>query len=171
MQRNVSQFTQNTYDLLVIGGGINGAAIAHLAACQGLKVALLEKGDFASGTSGKSTKLIHGGLRYLENFEFGLVREALQERSLLLKSVPHLVRPLPIILPVYTKDPRPLWLIKLGISLYDFLSAQHLIRRHIFLSPKDIVNIVPGIRREDLLGGVVYYDAQMNDARLCLENI
>src|SRR3990167_4012514 len=90
MIRDIERFKRTTYDILVIGGGINGAAIAHLAAKRGMKVALLEKGDFASGTSSKSTKLIHGGIRYLENLEFGLVRESLHERYSQLKSAPHL---------------------------------------------------------------------------------
>ena len=101
MQRNIEQFKKTTYDLLVIGGGINGAAIAHLAAKRGLKVALLEKGDFASGTSSKSTKLIHGGIRYLENFEVDLVYESLRERHIQLEVAPHLVKPLPFVIPVY----------------------------------------------------------------------
>ena len=95
MTRDTTLFRKHVYDLLVIGGGINGAAIAHLAARRGMRVALLEKGDFASGTSSKSTKLLHGGIRYLENLEFGLVRESLRERYIQLKSAPHLVKKIP----------------------------------------------------------------------------
>jgi len=105
MQRNVSQLSKIPYDLLVIGGGIiNGAAVANLASANGLRVALVEKGDFASGTSSKSTKLIHGGLRYLENFEFSLVKESLKERALQLRSASHLVHPLAFVIPVYKDD-------------------------------------------------------------------
>ena len=171
MQRDISKFTHGTYDVLVIGGGINGAAIAHLAALNGLKTALLEKNDFASGTSSKSTKLIHGGLRYLENLEFGLVREALKERSIQLKAAPHLVKPLSFVIPVYQKDKRPLWLMKLGVFIYDFLCGPYLIKRHRFLATEEVCRQVSGIKREGLLGGIMYYDAQMDDARLCLENV
>ncbi|MCK5013893.1 MAG: glycerol-3-phosphate dehydrogenase/oxidase [Candidatus Omnitrophica bacterium] len=171
MKRDIQRFTQNRYDVLIIGGGINGAAVAHMSALNGLKVALLEKGDFASGASGKSTKLIHGGLRYLENMEFGLVHESLRERTIQLKSAPHLVRPLRFIIPVYDSDARPFWLMKLGVRLYDLLSQKHIIERHRALNVEEICRLVPGIRKGGLLGGVMYSDAQMNDARLCLENV
>ena len=171
MQRDIQRFGQYQYDVLVVGGGINGAAIAHMAALNGLKVALLEKGDFAGGTSSKSTKLIHGGLRYLENLEFGLVRESLRERSVQLKSAPHLVHPLRFIIPVYDSDARPFWLMKLGVKLYDLLSRKHVIEKHRVLDAEEICRLVPGIRREGLQGGVMYSDAQMDDARLCLENV
>ncbi|OGW98192.1 MAG: hypothetical protein A2Z81_02440 [Omnitrophica WOR_2 bacterium GWA2_45_18] len=159
------------YDLLVIGGGINGAAIAHMAVLNGLKTALVEKNDFASGTSSKSSKLIHGGLRYLENFEWGLVQESLKERFVQMKNAPHLVHPLGFIIPVYKQDRRPLWLIKMGVSLYDFLSGPYVIQRHRFLRACEIQQLVPGVKSDNLLGGVLFYDAQMNDARLCLENV
>ncbi len=171
LKRDVQRFTKRPYDVLVVGGGINGAAVAHMAALNGLKVALLEKGDFASGTSSKSTKLIHGGLRYLENLEFGLVRESLRERSVQLRSAPHLVHPLKFIIPVYDSDKRPLWMMKLGVKLYDLLSGKHLIERHRVLTVDEVCALVPGIARAGLAGGVMYSDAQMNDARLCLENV
>jgi len=171
MKRNFDKFIKKRYDLLVIGGGINGAGIAHLAQDHGLKVALLEKGDFASGTSGKSTKLIHGGIRYLENFDFGLVIESLKERTIQLKAAPHLVKPLSFIIPVYKKDKRPLWMMKLGVLLYDWLAGSHSIGKHLRLSADRISELIPGIKREGLQGGILYYDAQMDDARLCLENI
>ena len=117
MHRDIDRFEKTEYDLLVVGGGINGASIANLAAQSGIKTALLEKGDFASGTSSKSTKLIHGGLRYLEHFEFDLVYESLKERLAQLKAAPHLVKPLPFIIPVYKGDARPLWMMKLGVFL------------------------------------------------------
>jgi len=170
-ESNLSQLASKQYDVLVIGGGINGAAVADLAASKSLKVALLEKNDFASGTSSKSTKLMHGGLRYLETFEFGLVRESLKERFIQLQKFPHLVKPLPFIIPVYKSNPRPLWLIKSGVFLYDFLSGKYLIQKHCSLSIDEICDLIPGIKREGLLGGVMYYDAQMDDVRLCLENV
>jgi len=171
MQRDIQKFTQKAYDVLIVGGGINGAAIAHMAALNGLKVALLEKGDFASGTSSKSTKLIHGGLRYLEHLELDLVRESLRERALQLKSAPHLVHPLKFIIPVYDSDKRPLWMMKFGVWLYDALSGKYVVEKHRSLSVEEIGAMVPGIQRQGLVGGVMYSDAQMNDARLCLENV
>ena len=171
MKRDLLQFTRQRYDVLVVGGGINGAAVAHLAVLNGLKTALLEKGDFAGGTSGKSTKLIHGGLRYLENFEFGLVRESLRERHVQLHSAPHLVHPLRFVIPVYKTDTRPFWMMKLGVWLYDFLSGKYVLEKHRALTAEEVCRLIPGIRREGLIGGVAYSDAQMDDARLCLENV
>ena len=114
--------TQNTYDIAIIGGGINGAGIARDAAGRGYKTLLLEKGDLASGTSSGSTKLIHGGLRYLEYYKFGLVREALLEREILRKIAPHITWPLGFVLPV-TQGMRPAWLLQLGLWLYDGLAG------------------------------------------------
>ncbi|MEE8359291.1 MAG: glycerol-3-phosphate dehydrogenase/oxidase [Candidatus Omnitrophota bacterium] len=171
MERNLERFIKKKYDLLVIGGGINGAGIAHLAQDHGLKAALIEKGDFASGTSSKSTKLIHGGIRYLENFDFGLVIESLRERIIQLKAAPHLIKPLTFIIPVYKNDRRPLWMMKLGVFLYDCLAGKNSIGGHRRLSGDMILKLIPEIRREGLQGGILYHDAQMDDARLCLENI
>ncbi len=171
MQRDIFKTYRESYDLLIVGGGINGASIANMAAYNGLKVCLLEKNDFASGTSSKSTKLLHGGLRYLENFEFDLVYEALRERHILLKSAPHLVKPLSFIIPVYKNDSRPLWMMKLGIWLYDLLSGWRRVGKHQNLSAKEIKKRIPTIDEKNLCGGVLYHDVQMNDARLCLENI
>lgn len=171
MIRDIERFKRATYDLLVIGGGINGAAIAHLAAKRGMKVALLEKGDFASGTSSKSTKLIHGGIRYLENLEIDLVYESLKERHLQLEVAPHLVKPLPFVIPVYEGDKRPLWMMQLGVFLYDFLAGRYRVKPHKNLSREEVLHLEPGIEPKGLKGGVLYYDAQMDDARLCLENV
>lgn len=170
MTRDIESLTKEHYDLIVIGGGINGCAIAYLASRRGLKTLLLEKGDFASGTSSKSTKLIHGGIRYLENLEFDLVRESLKERFIQLKAAPHLVKPLPFIIPVYKGDKRPLWFMKLGVFLYDLLAGRYAVKKHQNLRAKEILRLEPNLRREGLQGGVIYYDAQMDDARLCLEN-
>ena len=111
------------YDIAIIGGGINGMGIARDAAGRGLSVLLLEKSDFASATSSASTKLIHGGLRYLEYYEFGLVRAALKEREVLLDMAPHIIWPLEFILP-HSRDMRPAWLIRLGLFLYDHLGGR-----------------------------------------------
>jgi len=171
MNRDILRFQRQTYDLLVIGGGINGAAIAHLAAKRGMKVALLEKGDFAGGTSSKSTKLIHGGLRYLENFEVDLVYESLKERKVQLDAAPHLVKPLAFTIPVYKGDKRPLWMMECGVFLYDLLAGPYKIKSHKLLSKDEVLRQEPGLKVEGLVGGVMYYDAQMDDARLCLENV
>ena len=115
MQRDIGQLKNNHFDLLIVGGGINGCAIARDASLRGAKACLIEKNDFAAGASGKTTKLIHGGIRYLEQFNFKLVYEALHERATLLKTAPHLVRPIEFVIPVYRNDPRSLLKIKAGV--------------------------------------------------------
>lgn len=124
--------TSETYDIAIIGGGINGAGIARDASGRGLKVFLCEKNDLASATSSASTKLIHGGLRYLEHYEFRLVREALIEREVLLNAAPHIIWPLRFVLP-HVKGLRPAWMIRLGLFLYDHLGGARKtswLRRH-----------------------------------------
>ena len=160
-----------TIDLAVVGGGINGAGLAFLAARAGLSVALLDKGDWASGTSSRSTKLIHGGIRYLEQGRLGLVRESLSERRSLLSDAPHLVRPLPFLLPVYRGDSRPPWMLKTGLWLYDLLAGRHNLSRHQWLPPAEALAHAPSLKAEGLLGCGVYWDAQVNDARLVGENV
>jgi glycerol-3-phosphate dehydrogenase len=155
----------------VVGGGRNGAAIANIAQSAGARVALVDKNDWASGTSSKSTKLLHGGIRYLENFEFGLVAESLKERYIQWKNVPHLVKPMQFLIPVYKGQGRPLWMMKLGVWLYDVLSGRYSFGGHQNLSREDMIKLAPGIKQEGLIGGVSYFDAQMDDARLCLENV
>ncbi len=164
-------FQSKTYDLLVIGGGINGAAIVHLAAKAGARVALVEKNDWASGTSSKSTKLLHGGIRYLENFEFDLVAESLKERYIQWKSAPHLVKPMRFIIPVYRGQGRPLWEMELGVWLYDVLSGGYSVGGSGSLSIQEVIHLIPNLKSMGLKGAVSYYDAQMDDARICLENV
>jgi glycerol-3-phosphate dehydrogenase len=159
------------FDLIVIGGGINGAAIARDAALRKLKVVLLEKEDFGSGASSKTSKLAHGGIRYLEQFHFGLVKESLRERSLLLKNAPHLVKPLPFLLPVYSQDPHSLWKIDLGLYLYDYLCGRSDLPKHRKLDPEGILGLIPGLKKIGLKGGCAYYDAQMLDYRLLIETV
>ncbi len=168
-QNLIESLRRGEFDLLVIGGGITGAGIALDATLRGLRVALVEKGDFASGTSSASSKLIHGGLRYLEHGEFGLVREALRERHVLLRIAPHLVRPLKIVVPQYERAGRSRWTMKLGLSLYDWLAGRERIGRHRWLAAADVVAAAPGLRENGLRGGFEFFDAQMDDARLCLE--
>jgi len=122
----VSSPRNRLFDLAIIGGGINGCGIARDAAGRGLSVLLLEQGDLASGTSSASTKLIHGGLRYLEHYAFRLVREALTEREVLLRAAPHLIRPMRFVLPHHA-EMRPRWLIRLGLLLYDHLGGREIL--------------------------------------------
>jgi glycerol-3-phosphate dehydrogenase len=159
------------FDVIVIGAGINGAGIARDAAMRGLKVLLLDKGDIGGGTSSGSTRLIHGGLRYLEHGEFGLVRESLREREGLLNISPHLVRPLRILVPIYKHARRGVLTIRAGMIAYDFLSFAKTLPRHHMLSVGETLQQAPGLNSEGLLGAAVYFDAQVEFAeRLVLEN-
>lgn len=171
MIRDLTALTRSHYDLIVVGGGINGAAIAYMASAAGKRVALLEKGDFASGTSSKSTKLLHGGIRYLENLEFDLVAEALKERYIQYKNAPHLVKTQHFIIPVYKGDQRPLWMMRLGVWLYDLLSGPYTLGKRQTLDAAQIKKMAEGIKEAGLIGGVAYYDAQMDDVRICIENV
>lgn len=158
-------------NLAIIGGGINGAGLAAQAAQAGLSVVLFEKDDFASGTSSKSTKLFHGGIRYLEQFRFSLVFEGLHERNRLIAMVPHLSRTIPFLLPSYKGDQRPAWMLKIGLWLYDLLAGSHNIAKYQWLSSRETLAKAPTLKSDGLKGCGLYYDAQVNDARLVLENI
>lgn len=163
--------TSEVFDLVVVGGGINGAGIAHDAALRGLRVLLVEQRDLAFGTSSRSSKLIHGGLRYLEHYHFRLVFEGTNERALLRRVAPHLVRPLLFALPVYEGDRHPLWKIQVGMWMYDGLALFKAEHRHIALrSAKRLLEREPLLRAEGLTGGIIYYDCVTDDARLTLEN-
>ncbi len=166
---SLKRLQEETFDLLVIGGGITGAAVARDAAMRGLKVALVEKSDFAFGTSSRSSKLIHGGLRYLEKFEFSLVFEALRERTLLLKTVPTLVRPLPFYFPVYRKDRPGKFILGLGMWFYDMLALFRTPGFHRSLSKRSMLREIPALRAEGLKGGYRYFDASMWDDVLAIE--
>ena len=157
-------------DLLVVGGGITGTGIARDAAMRGLSVALVEQNDFAFGTSSRSSKLVHGGLRYLEQYEFNLVFEAVSERRILLDIAPHLVNPLGFLFPVYTTSRKPLWMIKSGMWLYEGLSLFRSPKRHRTLTPKEIAEEEPAMSLENMTGAPLYYDCSTDDARLTLEN-
>jgi len=171
MNRSMAEFLGTTFDLVVVGGGINGAATAREAALRGMKVALVEARDFASGTSSRSSKLIHGGLRYLEQFEFRLVREARRERRLLRELAPHLARPVPFLLPIYHGDPYSPLKIRLGLSIYDLLGNLGSADRHQTLSTEELLRRVPGLQPNGLRAGALYHDSETDDARLTLENI
>ncbi len=159
-----------SYDLLVVGGGVTGAGIARDAALRGLKTALVDRKDWGWGTSSRSSKLVHGGLRYLENFELGLVFEATRERAILRRLHPHLVWPLPFVFPVFEGDRNPLWKVNLGLWLYDLLSLLRGYRLHARWSARRTSAEVPDLRREGLTGALHYFDCRTDDARLALAN-
>ncbi|MFP4300220.1 MAG: glycerol-3-phosphate dehydrogenase [Spirulinaceae cyanobacterium] len=160
------------YDLIVIGGGINGAGVVRDAALRGLKTILLEKADFCGGTTSWSTRLIHGGLRYLEYFEFALVRESLREREILLQNAPHLVKPLLLTIPIYSDRSRPYWKVWAGMILYDVFSFDKTLPEHRMLSQRKFRQLFRHLDPDDLAGAAQYYDGQVEYAeRLALENI
>src|SRR5436305_2110731 len=169
MKRDLEALARQSFDLCIIGGGITGAGVALDAASRGWRVALIDKGDFASGTSSASSKLVHGGLRYLEHGSFPLVYEALRERALLLRNAPHLVRPLRFILPFYAGARLAPWQWRAALTLYDLLAGRGNIRRSRPLTPRRLRAEFPGLRGAGLRGGAEFYDAQMDDARLCLD--
>ena len=159
---------QDIYDVVIIGGGINGCGIAAEAAQRGLSVLLLEKDDLASKTSSKSSNLIHGGLRYLENFEFSLVKKALDERQILLNIAPHLVQPARFILP-HVKKMRAAWLIRMGLFIYDHLSWKNTLAKSKTIHRKSSPHYFSSLR-SIIKKGFAYSDAITQDSRLCIEN-
>ena len=165
-QRVISELSKEEFDLLVIGGGVNGAGIALDAASRGLSVALVEANDFASGTSSRSSKLIHGGLRYLEQYDFKLVREALQERELMITTIaPHLVRPVSFLYPLQEKLKERTY-VGAGMALYDALRGfKRALPWHKHVSQKELSEIAPSLRLDLITGGYRYFDAQVDDAR------
>jgi len=154
------------FDLVIIGGGINGVAIAREAAQKGYRVVIVEKATLGSGTSSKTSKLAHGGLRYLEQFQFKVVYESLNERDRLLKDYPDLVKPMPFVVPLYKWSPWSRWKLSLGLHLYDWMGRAHRMPRHERLSREDMMRACPSLIPEGLLGGFRYYDAQMDDLGL-----
>ncbi len=170
-EKNIKAMAEDVFDLVVIGGGINGAGVARDAASRGMTVALVEMQDFAQGTSSRSSKLIHGGIRYLENLEFGLVFEALNERRLLFDIAPNLVHPLRFVLPLY-KDARVgMFKMGLGMWLYDALSMFEAPELHERLDAKESIDRLPLLQRRELVGSYVYSDAYMDDDRMVHETL
>ncbi|MEX0975534.1 MAG: glycerol-3-phosphate dehydrogenase [Woeseia sp.] len=160
------------FDIVIIGGGINGAGIARDAATRGLTVLLLESKDFGSGTTSWSSRLIHGGLRYLEYGELSLVYESLHERRYLRQIAPHLVAPIAISIPVFSSSKRGMWTLRAGMVAYDLLSLGKRLPRHRMLNREEFLRGTPGVNATDLQGGARYYDAQVTFAeRLVLENV
>src|SRR5215510_12731743 len=173
---NLQRMSQERFDVAVIGGGITGAGVALDAATRGLNVALIEKSDFASGTSSRSSKLIHGGLRYLEQLEFSLVYESLHERAVLSRIAPHLSKPLTFLVPVYSSPARsPLgnnrFKLAAGLWLYDFLAGRSNVGRHRWLSREATLALAPSLEPYGLRGAFCYYDCLTDDSRLVIEVI
>ncbi len=159
-------------DAVIIGGGMAGAGVARELALRGLTCILVEKADFASGTTSRSSKLIHGGLRYLELFDFGLVRESLRERETLGRLAPQLIRPLPFLVPVYKTSTRSLIKVRIGLRLYDFLTTGKRTDRYRAMSRDEALALEPTLRPEDLIGAGYYFDdLLLSPERLCLENV
>ena len=167
----LTELADTAVDILVIGGGITGAGIARDAAMRGFRTALVERGDFATGTSGRSSRLVHGGLRYLEQYAFHLVHESVRERRTLLRIAPHLVWPRSFLFPLFTGGRVPRWRLAAGMWLYDALASFRNVKRHRWLSKRALLQAEPRLRADDLLGGPRYYDAQCDDARLTLANV
>ena len=170
-ETQLAHLAGKSFDVLVIGGGIVGAGIARDAAMRGFRVALVEKGDVASGTSSKTSKLIHGGLRYLEHGRLRLVFESLRERATLRTIAPDFVWVLPLMLPVYRGDTRPAWKIAIGLALYDLLAGTGSVQARRMLSPAETIRLEPTLSAEGLRAAALYGDCQMDDARLCLANV
>ncbi|HEX3385885.1 MAG TPA: glycerol-3-phosphate dehydrogenase/oxidase, partial [Mucilaginibacter sp.] len=154
------------WDIIVIGGGATGLGTALDAASRGYRTLLLEQADFAKGTSSRSTKLVHGGVRYLAQGNIGLVREALRERGLLFKNAPHLVKNLPFIIPVYSRFDKLFY--SMGLRMYDLLSGKLSFGKTRSISKAEVLKLLPGIEPKKLRGGVVYHDGQFDDSRLAV---
>jgi glycerol-3-phosphate dehydrogenase len=165
----MERLRRESFDVLILGGGINGAGIARDLSLRGEKVALVEKGHFASGTSGKNSQLIHGGLRYLKQLQIHLVRESLHERATLLRLAPHLVKPQPFLMPMYGWPARLFYGV--GLTMYDWLAGRDNVSPHRVLSSADVAGIEPGLSLQGLTHGAIFYDCQVHSARFVIENI
>ena len=154
------------YDFLIIGGGASGLGIALDAANRGYKTLLLEKNDFAKGTSSRSTKLVHGGVRYLQNGDISLVIEALRERGIMRKNAPHLVRDLSFVIPSYDWWNSPFY--GLGLKVYDMMAGNLGLGPSTILNKEETINLIPNVKKDGLWGGVIYHDGQFDDARMAV---
>jgi glycerol-3-phosphate dehydrogenase len=172
----IAALAQDEFDVVVVGGGITGAGVALDAATRGYSVALVERADYASGTSSRSSKLVHGGLRYLQNFDLGLVREALLERQLMVALAPHLVKPLPLVVPAF-EGAHPDRMVGVGLNLYDVMARDRDRRRrgeswsperHRMISGEEVIELLPALAGREPTSGYLFYDCQTDDARLVL---
>lgn len=171
LPRRIDALRDREHDVLVVGGGINGTGVARDLARRGARVALVEKEDLGYGTTGRSTRLIHGGLRYLALYDFALVRESLREREILLRNAPHLCRPIRFLIPIYEGQRPPGWKLRIGVTLYDLLSYDKSLPDHEWLPKERALLEEPGLNPEGLEGALVYWDGQVEDVeRLCFEN-
>ena len=170
-ESNLDALAEETFDLLIIGAGITGAGIARDAAMRGMRVALVEREDFASGTSSRSSRLVHGGIRYLEHGEMHLVYEASRERRILLHIAPHLVRPREFLWPIFEKTRIPAWKLRAGFFLYDALALFRNIANHHALDRQTVLEREPALRQAGLRSGISYFDAATDDIRLTLANV
>lgn len=166
---DINKLQKETFDLLIIGGGITGVGIALDAASRGIKTALIEKNDFASGTSSKSTKLIHGGLRYLKQFDFWLVKETGSERAILHKLAPHLVVPKKMLLPIIKNGNYGSWLTSIGLKIYDYLADVEGEDKRRMLSKQETLDLEPLLDPKEVIGGGYYAEYRTDDARLTIE--
>lgn len=171
LKRDFDAVSAETYDVVVVGGGIIGAGIARDAALRGLRTLLLDKEDFAYGTTSRSSRLIHGGLRYLKQLELGLVHQDLREREILLHIAPHLVHPLPFVIPISSARPLQRAVLPFGLMLYDLLFYHKSLPSHQKLSRSETLKMEPGLEPKSLVGSYIYYDCQLPFVeRLCWEN-
>lgn len=168
---SLKELEGQTFDVLIIGGGVTGASAAREAALRGLSTLLVEKNDFASGTSSRSTKLIHGGVRYLQSYQFKLVREACSERERMLRLAPHLSNVRPFIYVLYDGYPESMALLNAGLTVYDLFSGSPLKRRHRMLNAQKLLEVEPHLNSNGLVGGGWYYDFLTDDARFTLDTI
>ena len=158
-------------DVLVIGGGVVGAGVARDAAMRGLRVGLVEQHDLAFGTSSRSSRLLHGGLRYLAQGRIGLVREASREKGVLHRIAPHLAEPLAFVFPTYRRTGWPLWKLRIGVRLYDLLCGGRNLGPSTSMNRTKLLELLPNLDPEGLTGAVRYYDGLTNDSRLVLDTL
>ena len=171
LRAGLADLAAREHDLLVVGGGVTGVGVLRDAAMRGLRAALVDRADFGAGTSSRSSRLIHGGLRYLERFQWGLVFEALRERRILLRIAPHLVRRLAFVVPVHQGDRVGRWKLAAGLTLYGVLAAGGNVPRPRILGKAGLLSLEPNLRSRGLKGGGLYYDAQCDDARLVIATL
>lgn len=169
--QTLSRMAQQRFDVLVIGGGIVGAGVARDAALRGMKVALVDARDFAFGTSSRSSRLLHGGIRYLAQGRIGLVREASVEKGILHRIAPHLAQPMAFCFPAYCDSQWPLWQLRIGVRIYDWLCSGRNFGRSEAMNSRRTLEICPGLRAEGLKGAVRYFDGFTNDARLVIDTL
>jgi glycerol-3-phosphate dehydrogenase len=171
LTNRIDELSEEPLDVLVIGGGIVGSGVARDAAMRGLRVGLAEQHDFAFGTSSRSSRLLHGGLRYLAQGRIGMVREASREKGVLHRIAPHLAEPLPFVFPSYRGSGWPLWQLRAGVKLYDLLCGGRNLGRSSSFGRQKTLEIVPGLKQPGLTGAVRYFDGLTNDARLVIDTL